>query len=331
MNKFIKFLVVTALTGGEGSIASTGVNDNEDFYTQYPCNCEKEDTNTSCCKTMSALLKKIGLDKNLKQLKQQYEHWHEKSECLTDNVVHIIELDLARTFPKMFKTQESNSLDVTSTSTETSKTQKPNKQEDTFTKTLRKVLKTIAAFNPTWSYLQGFNFIVGTLILHSTESIAWGVFWTLMNNKSIGSFWNAVVFKDDKKTAKILHRHLDNIEDILKKHFPIVNNNFYTNDFYINLANGHYSAHETLFLSFLMCFGLDKIQQGRKNQIKIIENLFDKGIYFVDCLYIACILHAHNHGMIFSLINYKLNKQDCTQIILHAEKIFSKVKCCPCC
>ena len=311
MDKLIKFCVTIVLTESEILISNASDDDKEDFYTQYPCSCGQEDNNTSCCKTMSALLKKIELDKNLEQLKQQYEYWHAASKHLTTEVTNQIKLDIHRTFPEMFNTQESNSKEY----------------KTTHAKTLQKVLMTIAAYNTTWSYLQGFNFIVGTLILHSTESIAWAVFCALMNNKSISSYLNALILNDDEKTTKIPQRHLKNINNILKKHFPIVYNNFHTDN--------NYSTHESFFLGFLISFGLNKIK-GRKNKIKIIENLFAKGDYFVDCLYIAYMLHAHNNGL--ALIEtatddyyQKLKKQEHETIISQAEKIFSQVKCCPCC
>jgi hypothetical protein len=290
MNKSIKFLVITALTGGEVLIASTSVNDDKDFYTQYHCSCGQEDNNTSCCKTMSALLKKIGLDKNLEQLKQQYEYWHTASKHLTTKVTNQIERDIHRTFPEMFNTQESNSKEY----------------ETTHAKTLQKVLMTIAAYNTTWSYLQGFNFIVGALMRHSIASIAFGVFCYLMNDKNISPLIKSIVYSN-KDYYNIINTDTQTVLYILKKE------NTQAFNYVKNIDKAYQPYLSNNMVTSLVCFRLGAIK-GDKNQINVIYNYIDKGSLFLLCMIVAEILYLYH----CSITN---NNNSHENILLNSENI----------
>ena len=316
MNKFIKFLVIAALTGGEVLIASTSVNDDKDFYTQYPCSCGQEDNDVGYCKTMSALLKKTGLCENLQQIKTTYTDCYSKLKQPNGNSKYSKEIkgDIYRACPEIYKKNQKD----------------PN---TTFAQTLEKILNVIHIHDPQLPYLQPFSFIVAALMRHSTASITFGVFCYLMNNKNILPL-TACLCKNENPNC-IDNTYQKNIIYILKKKDPQIFK-------YLNRDNYLKQYFIPDICSSFVCFHLNYII-GDKNQINVIHHFIDKGVLFLYCLVVSEILFTHDSikdyykakGSLTNILTSYVNQEkDWKRIITQAEEIFAQAKiphcCCPC-
>ena len=316
INKSIKFLVITALTGGEVLIASTSVNDDKDFYTQYPCSCDKDDSHPGYCKKISALLKKTGLHTKLQQIKDIYTDCCSKLKQSNGNTNYSKEIkgDIYRSCPEIYK---KNQKDLSTT----------------FAQTLEKILNVIHIHDPNLPYLQGFSFIIAALMRHSTASITFGVFCYLMNNKNILPF-TACLCKNEDPNG-IDNTYQKNIIYILKKKDPQIfkylnKYNYLKEDFIPNIGSTFVAFH----LNYII---------GDKNQINVIHHFIDKGVWFLYCLVVSEILFTHSSienyytekgSLIHILTTYIDKEQDWERIIAQAEEIFTQAKiphcCCPC-
>ena len=306
MNELIRMLMIIFLTGGAVlSYNAHGYDKTEDFYTQYPCSCDKDDSHPGYCKKISALLKKMKLHTKLEEIKEIYENCCKKLDTLNPETKEHIKKDICRTFPGQFRDQPD--------------------QKQTFEKTLEKILMAIAVYYKELQYIQGFNYIVGHLMFHSTEHVAFGIFCDLVKKRDkLPSFYDFIFY--GKISHEIQNEGMKKVLEIIGKENPELLKEINLNDQYKD-ALSYMVQNKIVFWYIDINF--------EKNGIMHIENIIDKGFRFLYCMIAADILQRYKRDMFLfdTPIPYEIANEYWGTVLSQA-KIFSEEydntfkKCC---
>ena len=158
----------------------------------------------------------------------------EQKETYEKNLDQITK-DLERTFPgqKHFKRTTTGTTGITQ---------------------LKNLLRAIAKRNTATGYVQGMNFIVGSLFFHSCEVVAFWVFDNLMNSYGVGKVYST--------NLSGLHMHGKVIDSLIEAKYPAI-----------------WSKLVSLYIS-LLCINITSIERFRTN----LAALFNRMDYeLVDC------------------------------------------------
>lgn len=155
----------------------------------FTCNCERNEGINYCCSRALNWFNILNKHKqlNLEKMRQLY---HELIECqeLSDYEDQIMK-DLARTFPKC-----------------------PQFQEQQGQTHLKRVLLAFSRYDSNLGYVQGMNFIVGSILYHANEEIAFWIFVSLIEEFELRDIYEPLL--------PGLYKHCFVIEKLIESNLP---------------------------------------------------------------------------------------------------------------
>jgi CDGSH-type Zn-finger protein len=222
----------------------------KDTIRKQLCNCPKT-KNRYYCDNIDDILQMVK-NNNSKRSKELYQNLLKIDEQFLDKNgenLHQIQKDITRTFPSSITLN----------------------QKDNILKKLENVLRAFSNYDNSIKYCQGMNFIVGFLLYHSEEHIAFWLFVSLIEEYDLRN-----IFMENFPGLKL---HVKRLETILKNEYPSYWKNFENMG-----VNVEIFLVEWLFSLFSSLIPLEL-------QMDFYKGFFSQGWLFFYKMCISCILN----------------------------------------